>query len=83
MGQWNKKGSLKKIPMVVATMSRLKRAYPRLCPENDEKKNSGSKGLRCQDMTQVLSYSNEQNWLKSGQKKLIDDQLVVLNNLIA
>ena len=32
--------------MGVATMSRYtKRAYLRLCPENCEKKNSGSKGL--------------------------------------
>ena len=55
MGKWNKKGSLKKIPMVVAAIG----------------------------IMVVLCYSNEQNWLKSGQKKFIDDQLVVLNNLIA
>ena len=41
-----KKGPTKKIPMSVATMSRLtKRTYLKLCPEKLRKKNSGSKGL--------------------------------------
>ena len=68
------KGSSKKIPMSVAPMSRLtKRAYLRLCPEKDEKKNLVHKGLsrhtRTHSVTRAL-YSRILQWKVCMQSKL-------------